>query len=346
MSRQELTEAEKIQILLLKSHGWRTFEIAHDLKRPESTIRTFMKKYETRHTLSVKRGRKRKPIPAEIEQRLVHEVIANPHLSLREQISRAALQVPMYTSRLWNLRHEHHIHCYQQKPVCPLTPDHKNFRVQFCNYILNQFDHRIPVIFTDESTVEIDLKLGPVWRPKGVPIVEEFYARPAHPMHVMIWGGIGPDGYRTSLIRCPGSVNGESYIHFLADNGIIFELNEKFGVRGYVFQQDNAPAHCVHRDVLANFVELFDWPAHSPDLSPIEQIWAYIKKKLKGKTFQTTDELFDALSREWQQIPNDKVSKYYTSFLPRCTVCAAHGGESLNHHWKEVHNLHHPRTPQ
>jgi hypothetical protein len=339
MTRQQLTEADKIQILIFKSHQMRPYEIAQQLGKPDSTVRTFLTTYERRHTLSGKRGRRRRIFPDETANDMLNQVAMDPHLSLRDQIAQMGLQIAV--SCLQKFRHQHHIHCYQQKPFCPLTPEQMAARVQFCNHILNDVDPAIPIIFTDESSVEIDLRLGPVWRPKGARIPEEFYESPAHPMRVMIWGGIGPDGYRTSLVQCPPSVNGVSYIEFLAGERIIFNLNTKFGSRQYLFQQDNAPAHCVHSDVLSNFVNLLDWPPHSPDLSPIEQIWAYLKKKLKGKNFQTADQLFAALSQEWQRIPDAKISKYYTAFRARCTVCAAHGGESLNGHWKEVHALHH-----
>jgi hypothetical protein len=207
--------------------------------------------------------------------------------------------------------------------------------------MLNQVDPTIPIIFTDESTVEVDLSGTGIWRIRGVYPSEVFFRKDAHPVHVMVWGGIGPNGYRTPLIRCPSSVNGEAYITFLANYRIIADLDLRFGNRGYFFQQDNAPAHCIHRDVLGNFVNLLDWPARSPDLSPIEQIWAYIKKMLKRKAFKTADELFAEISEVWVAIPDEIIQNFHSSFWARCLVCQQHDGHSLNGHWKEVHDLHH-----
>jgi transposase len=39
-------------------------------------------------------------------------------------------------------------------------------------------------------------------------------------------------------------------------------------------------------------------PAKSPDVSSIEQIWAYIKKRLKGRVYTSPTGLFDAVSEE------------------------------------------------
>ena len=53
-----------------------------------------------------------------------------------------------------------------------------------------------------------------------------------------------------------------------------------------VFQQNNAPVH--KSEVVRNFLaqeqgEVLDWPAYSPDLSPIEIIWTFFLKSLRGQ---------------------------------------------------------------
>ncbi len=60
-----------------------------------------------------------------------------------------------------------------------------------------------------------------------------------------------------------------------------------FQGRPCVFQQDNAKSYtaaittaCLH----SRRVRVLNWPACSPDLSPIENIWSIIKQKNKSKT--------------------------------------------------------------
>lgn len=52
---------------------------------------------------------------------------------------------------------------------------------------------------------------------------------------------------------------------------------------GDVFQQDNAPIHNVGatKDWLEEHgVWVINWPAHSPDLNPIEHAWACLKRNM------------------------------------------------------------------
>lgn len=85
---------------------------------------------------------------------------------------------------------------------------------------------------------------------------------------------------------------------------------------------------------------LLDWPAKSPYLSPIVQVWNYLKWKIEGLTFKDSEALFEHLSKEWDAIPPSLIMNFYESFRARCAVCARINGESLNGHRKEVKKEH------
>ncbi len=57
-----------------------------------------------------------------------------------------------------------------------------------------------------------------------------------------------------------------------------------YGDADYIFQQDLAPAHTA-KGTKSWFndqgVTVLDWPANSPDLNPIDNLWGIVKRKMR-----------------------------------------------------------------
>ena len=74
-----------------------------------------------------------------------------------------------------------------------------------------------------------------------------------------------------------------------------------------VFMQDNAPCHKTNlvMDFLArNRIQTLDWPPQSPDLNPIENLWAIVKAR-RFKKFgipRTRIELIEQIFEMWNAI--------------------------------------------
>jgi hypothetical protein len=97
--------------------------------------------------------------------------------------------------------------------------------------------------------------------------------------------------------------------------------------------------------VIRNHFNILSWPAHSAGLSPIELIWAIIKRRLKGRRFNDEIGVFTATQTEWDLLDQRTIDNLLSSFRARCQVCVAHNGESLNGHWRDGHALHHGAAP-
>ena len=100
----------------------------------------------------------------------------------------------------------------------------------------------------------------------------------------MIWGGI-VYGERMQLVVLNFQDNGPAggYINqVLLPNVVPFFTQHP----GYLFQQDNARAHCAfltQNFLQANRIHVLDWPARSPSLSPIEHLWDELGRRLHNR---------------------------------------------------------------
>ena len=65
-------------------------------------------------------------------------------------------------------------------------------------------------------------------------------------------------------------------------------------------------------------VNCFEWPAQSPDLNPIENLWMALKRAIGSRNFspRTVAELQVAGREEWERIPNETVRILFAS-MPR-----------------------------
>ncbi len=63
-------------------------------------------------------------------------------------------------------------------------------------------------------------------------------------------------------------------------------------------------------------VGVLDWPANSPDLNPIENLWGIVKRKMRNKRPKNADDLKAAIKETWASIPPQQCRKLITS-MPR-----------------------------
>lgn len=70
-----------------------------------------------------------------------------------------------------------------------------------------------------------------------------------------------------------------------------------------------------------------DWPARSPDLNPIENLWAYLQRRVSERVPTNAKELANAIKKEWDALDQDSVDKYVLSFKGKCKRVASSGGK-------------------
>ena len=100
---------------------------------------------------------------------------------------------------------------------------------------------------------------------------------------IMFWAAFG-FGIRSDLVVCEGDpkaahrgFTARKYRDLLQEHlGTVLDHDS-------IFMQDNASIHTAHivREWLdEHAIQVMDWPPYSPDLNPIENIWALLKQKI------------------------------------------------------------------
>ena len=120
----------------------------------------------------------------------------------------------------------------------------------------------------------------------------------------------------------------------------IRDIEREVGFMRAIHMEDNASIHTAQlTQAYHNYYGVIRmvWPAHSPDLNPIENVWRLLKYRI-GKRFPKTDaEVRQYLLEEWEKLDIEDFRKYIESMPKRCkAVIAANGGHT---EWQRIDSI-------
>ena len=103
--------------------------------------------------------------------------------------------------------------------------------------------------------------------------------------------------------------------------------------KGYILMRDNAPSHISGKTIefikRAKINEWKEWPAYSPDLNPIENVWGLIKSKLMKKEINKKSELIIEIKNAYNEINDEAISNMIESFPSRLAECIENEGDRV-----------------
>ncbi|GFX90304.1 transposable element Tcb2 transposase [Trichonephila clavipes] len=226
---------------------------------------------------------------------------------------------------------------YARRPVVcvPLTRQHRTARLQWYREHHNWIEQDWAcVLFSDESRFSLssDCRRQLIWRESGTAYrPENIQEKDRYPTcSIMVWAGIMINGRTRLHVVANGTMTGQRYI----DEVLLPHVRLFRGAVGdkFVFMDDNATCHrtlAVQDCLDSEGIQRLVWPARSPDLNPIENVWDALGRQVAGRNSPPTNKntLIRALTEEWDKLPQQLLDNVVQSMVRLVKCCITlHGG--------------------
>ncbi|GFX94675.1 transposable element Tcb1 transposase [Trichonephila clavipes] len=207
--------------------------------------------------------------------------------------------------------------------------EHCTARLQWCREHHNWTEQDWAcVLFSDESRFSLlsDCRRQLIWSESGTAYrPENIQEKDRYPTcSIMVWAGIMINGRTCLHVVANGTMTGQRYIdEVLLPHVRLFRsaVGDKF-----VFMDDNVTCHrtlAVQDCLDSEGIQRLVWPARSPDLNLIENVWDALGRQVAGRNYPPTNKntLIRALTEEWDKLPQQLLHNVVQSMLRRVECC-------------------------
>ena len=149
--------------------------------------------------------------------------------------------------------------------------------------------------------------------------------------HLMVWATMTYDGVGP-IVGIEGILDAEFYREILEETLVPSLAIRNINIEEIFFQHDNDPKHTAKltkRWFEENQIKLLQWPAQSPDLNPIENLWKELKRliTLLKELPKSENDLWEKVRLVWLGLEREYCAKLVQT-MPRriSSVLKAKGG--------------------
>jgi len=151
-----------------------------------------------------------------------------------------------------------------------------------------------------------------------------------HGPKVHLWGGITSRGDLT-LEVFEENLESDRYVKIMKKKKQ--ELNQMFP-EGWIWQQDGSGVHRSNDSkdfVRKNMDSVLEFLGYSPDLSPIENVWGWLKGQVNNDMPTSVDGLRKCIRKHWKQLNEEFLQPYFDSMPERVAAVIENAGGKINY---------------
>ena len=322
-----LTEIEIGKIKGMKEGGNSIAEIARTLKRSRNAVANCIKRGMVP---AVRKGGPKVKIGERVVRRIGRHLTSKTVTSLRQLKKDLGLSCHISTLHR-KLRCGAIARFASFKKVPALSTKHREARLKLA--LDNACTDWNNVIFSDEKRFCLASDNNLKYWHCSKESTRRFIERSQGDMvnGFMVWIGISVNGLLPLKIFESGT-----RVYSLVYQSCLAECLVPYVAPGMLFQQDNCSVH-VSRSTMAwlesKKVDVIGWPSISPDLNPVENVWAYMSRHMYdgGISYATKADLRAAIQDAFDSIKDDTLLKLFEGMPRRMMQVAMKRGGPIDY---------------